>query len=194
MRTNSNSISTDLRDTDDLNHIVITYDENSLQARMYINGTEVAESPISISGSSSIDSGSDLVLGGDSGTTVRFGRFQFWKDRVLSSSDVSTLYNDYDALLANTYKMTITADSTLSVNGNDVLAFDFELIRNKLSTANADTFWNNVKSDGGDIRVYYNDGSTQTRVAAHIVEIDTTAEKGYMFIDASNHNASTATQ
>jgi len=87
----------DIRGTSSLRHLVITYDDANLQGELFLDGVSLGTFPVAQY--TNIETGNDVLIGGDSDSTLTFGRLQWWRDRVLTASEVSTLYNDYDALI-----------------------------------------------------------------------------------------------
>lgn len=56
------------------------------------------------------------------------------------------------------------------------------------------SFWNDVSANGGNLRVYYWDGSQEIAVAREVVDVDTLNETGAIFFDSSDSQASTANE
>jgi len=79
------------------------------------------------------------------------------------------------------YRIKITSDNTKVSASIKGLAFDLSIIT-------SDDFWNNVKSDGSDIRITKGDGTTL--VARDVISIDTTAKTGVIRFDTSNISTS----
>lgn len=82
-------------------------------------------------------------------------------------------------------RVKITTDNTLVDSANPIPA-----IYDLSDIGSGDTFWTEVSSTGADIRVGLSGGSTDTEVATHVVEIDTTAKTGFIVFDASKNSTS----
>ena len=79
------------------------------------------------------------------------------------------------------YRLKITSDNTKVSANIKGLALD-------LSNITDEDFWNNVKSDGSDIRITQSDGTTLR--ARDVISIDTKEQTGLIRFDTSNISTS----
>lgn len=87
--------------------------------------------------------------------------------------------------MANTHAVDITNNASLNPNGNDNLV----LLLNNITDNH---FWSNVRSDGGDIRMSYFNGSSWNQIAVDLVYINTASHDGEIHFDASSGSANTS--
>ena len=83
------------------------------------------------------------------------------------------------------YKFKFTSDNTKVSSSVKGLALD-------LSNVTSSTFWDNVESDGSDIRITSDEAGT-TLLARDVISIDTTEETGLIRLDSSSISTSADT-